>query len=128
VLQRPVESAQYTSEQFQRQTDDHGIICSLSWSGNVWDNATMESFFSSLKTERTTRDVYRTTNDARTDMIDDMERFYTPRRLYSTLGNMSPVEFEEKAMLAQLPVQKDRQQAKAARRQTNCLGNLVIQF
>ena len=46
---------QYTSEQFQRLMADHGVICSMSRSGNVWDNAAMESFFSSLKTERTAR-------------------------------------------------------------------------
>ncbi|MET4315494.1 transposase InsO family protein [Bradyrhizobium sp. RT4b] len=43
---RPFESAQYTSEQFQRLRADHGIVCSMSRSGNVWDNAAMESFFS----------------------------------------------------------------------------------
>jgi putative transposase len=50
VLRRPIESAQYVSEQFQRLMADSGIICSMSRSGNVWDNAAMESFFSSLKT------------------------------------------------------------------------------
>jgi putative transposase len=45
--------SQYTSEQFQRLMADHGVICSMSRSGNVWDNAAMESFFSSLKIERT---------------------------------------------------------------------------
>jgi len=53
ALRRPLESAQYTSEQFQRLMADHGVVCSMSRSGNVWDNAAMESFFSSLKTERT---------------------------------------------------------------------------
>ena len=52
VLRRPLESAQYTSEQFQRLMADNGVVCSMSRSGNVWDNAAMESFFSSLKTER----------------------------------------------------------------------------
>jgi putative transposase len=41
--------SQYTSEQFQRLMADHAIVCSMSRSGNVWDNAAMESFFSSLK-------------------------------------------------------------------------------
>ena len=100
VLRRPVETAQYTSEQFQRLMADHGIACSMSRSGNVWDNAAMESFFSSLKTERTARKVYRTRDDARADVFDYVERFYNPRRRHSTLGYMSPVEFEEKAMLA----------------------------
>jgi len=44
--------SQYTSEQFQRLMADNGVVCSMSRSGNVWDNAAMESFFSSLKTER----------------------------------------------------------------------------
>jgi transposase InsO family protein len=45
---------QYTSEQFQRLIADNGVDCSMSRSGNVWDNAAMESFFSSLKTENRT--------------------------------------------------------------------------
>ena len=84
----------------QRLMADHGITCSVSRSGNVWDNAAMESFFSSLKTEWTARKVYRTRDDARADVFDYIERFYNPRRRHSTLGYMSPVEFEEKAMLA----------------------------
>jgi len=100
VLRRPLESAQYTSEQFQRLMADHGITCSMSRSGNVWDNAAMESFFSSLKTERTARKVYRTRDAARADVFDYIERFYNPKRRHSTLGYLSPVEFEEIAMLA----------------------------
>jgi putative transposase len=57
--------SQYTSEQFQRLMADSGIVCSMSRSGNVWDNAAMESFFSSLKTERIERKNYRTRNEAR---------------------------------------------------------------
>ena len=85
---------QYTSEQFQRLIGDHGITCSMRRSGNVWDNAAMESFFSSLKTERTARKVYRTRNDARADVFDYIERFYNPRRRHSTLGYLSPNDFE----------------------------------
>ena len=55
---------------------DSGIVCSMSRSGNVWDNAAMESFFSSLKTERTARKTYRTRNEARADVFDYIERFY----------------------------------------------------
>ena len=100
LLHHSDQGSQYTSEQFQRLMADHGIACSMSRSGNVWDNAAMESFFSSLKTERTARKVYRTRDDARADVFDYVERFYNPRRRHSTLGYMSPVEFEEKAMLA----------------------------
>jgi putative transposase len=48
VLRRPIESAQYSSEQFQRLMAEHGVVCSMSRSGKGWDNAAMESFFSSL--------------------------------------------------------------------------------
>ena len=47
--------------------------------GNVWDNAAMESFFSSLKTERTARKIYRTRDQAKADVFDYIERFYNPR-------------------------------------------------
>ena len=79
---------------------DHGITCSRSRSGNVWDNSAMESFFSSLKTERTARKVYRTRDAARADVFDYIERFYNPTRRHSTLGYLSPAEFEDRAMLA----------------------------
>ena len=79
---------------------EHGVACSLSRSGNVWDNAVMESFFSSLKVERVARKVYRTRDQARADVFDYIERFYNPRRRHSTLGYMSPVDFEERMRLA----------------------------
>jgi putative transposase len=69
-------------------------------SGNVWDNAAMESFFSSLKTERTARKLYRTRNEARADVFDYIERFYNAIRRHSTIGYLSPVEFERKVRLA----------------------------
>lgn len=100
LLHHSDHGSQYTSEQFQRLMADHGITCSMSRSGNVWDNAAMESFFSSLKTERTARKVYRTRDDARADVFDYIEHFYNRRRRHSTLGYLSPVEFEERAKLA----------------------------
>jgi putative transposase len=100
LLRRPVESAQYASEQFQRLMADSGIVCSMSRSGNVWDNAAMESFFSSLKTERIERKTYRTRNEARADVFDYIERFYNATRRHSTIGYVSPVEFERKVGLA----------------------------
>ena len=59
-----------------------------------------ESFFSSLKTERTARKTYRTRDEAKADVFDYLERFYNPRRRHSTIGYLSPVEFENQAMLA----------------------------
>ena len=63
-------------------------------------NAAMESFFSSLKTERTARKIYRTRNEARADVFDYIERFYNATRRHSTIGYLSPVEFERKVGLA----------------------------
>jgi putative transposase len=113
LLHHSDQGSQYMSEQFQRLMADHGITCSMSRSGNVWEraiegaigsspmaSAAMESFFSSLKTERTARKVYRTRDDARADVFDYIERFYNPRRRHSTPGYLSPVEVEEQAMLA----------------------------
>jgi putative transposase len=92
--------SQYTSDQFQRLIADHGVTCSMSRSGNVWDNAAMESFFSSLKTERITRRIYRTRDEARADVFDYIERFYNTKRRHSTIGYLSPMEFEMKAGFA----------------------------
>jgi putative transposase len=96
LLHHSDRGSQYTSEQFQRLMADNGVLCSMSRSGNVWDNAAMESFFSSLKTERIGRKVYRTRDDARADVFDYVERFYNPVRRHSTIGYVSPVEFEKK--------------------------------
>lgn len=97
---RPFESAQYTSEPFQRLMADHGITCSMSRSGNVCDNAAMESFFSSLKAERIKRKTYRTRKQARADVFDYIERCYNPKRRNSTIGYPSPITFQEQAMKA----------------------------
>jgi putative transposase len=100
LLHHSDRGSQYTSEQFQRLMADHGVTCSMSRSGNVWDNAAMESFFSALKTERTARKTYRTRDDARADVFDYIERFYNPKRRHSTIGYLSPMDFEMKAGLA----------------------------
>ncbi len=60
----------------------------------------MESFFSSLKTERTASKMYRTRDQAKADVFDYIERFYNPTRRHSTLGYLSPMEFERKAGVA----------------------------
>ena len=69
---------------------DHGITCSISGSGNVWDSAAMESCFSSLKTERTACKINRATNDAEADVFEYIERFYNLRRRLSMLGHLCP--------------------------------------
>ena len=90
----------YQRSSFQRLMTEHGVTCSMSRSGNVWDNAAMESFFSSLKTERIARKVYRTRDEARAHVFDYIERFYNTKRRHSTIGYLSPMEFEMKAGLA----------------------------
>jgi putative transposase len=104
VLRRPVESAQYTSEDLQRLVEAHGVVYSIpqgdflqgvSRRGNCWGNAAMESFFSTLKTERLSRRHYRTRNELRADVFDYIERFYNPKRRHSTIGNISPMQFED---------------------------------
>ena len=90
------QGSQYTSEDFQRLLADQGITCSMSRRGECWDNAAMESFFSTLKIERVFRSRYKTRDEARADIFDYIERFYNPRRRHSTLNGLSPVEFEKR--------------------------------
>jgi putative transposase len=79
---------------------DHGVVCSMSRAGNVWDSAAMESFLSSLKTERTAGKMYRAQDQAKADVLDYIERFYNVKRRHSTIGYMSPAKFEMQAGLA----------------------------
>ena len=100
LLQRPLETTQYSSEDFRRQLKALGVTCSMSRSGDVWDTSVMESFFSTLKIERVHRKRYATRDAARADVFDYIERFYNPVRRHSTLGNRSPVVFEQEAVVA----------------------------
>jgi putative transposase len=95
LLHHSDQGSQYTSEDFQRLLAGQGITCSMSRKGDCWDNAAIESFFSSLKTERTSRRQYATRDEARADVFDYIERFYNPRRRHSTLGQVSPDQFEK---------------------------------
>ena len=100
LLHHSDQGSQYTSEQFPRLMADNGVTCSMSRSGNVWDNAAMESFFCSLKTERVGKKVYRTRAQAKADVFDYIECFYNPTRRHSTLGYLSPIDFEMEAGVA----------------------------
>jgi putative transposase len=73
----------------------------MSRAANVWDNSAMESFFSSLKSERVHRSRYRTRDEARADIFDYVERFYNPQRRHSTLY-VSPATYEESKMAQKL--------------------------
>lgn len=98
LLHHSDQGSQYSSEAFQRVLASLGITCSMSRSGNCWDNAVMESFFSTLKTERCNRKHYSTRQQARADVFDYIERWYNPLRRHSTLGNTSPIKYEQAAV------------------------------
>lgn len=87
---------QYTSVPFQESVRRAGATSSMSRKGNCWDNAPMESFWSSMKTEMESS-VPRTLVEARRRVFDYIEAFYNPRRRHSTLGQVSPNQFEEAA-------------------------------
>jgi len=100
LLHHSDQGSQYTCEQFQKLLADHGIECSMSRLGECHDNAVMESFFSRMKDDRVSRRRYRTRDEARADIFDYIERFYSPKRRHSTLGGLSPVEYEKRAKSA----------------------------
>lgn len=86
--------SQYASEAYQKELKRYGMVCSMSRKGDCWDNAVVERFFRSLKTERTNHRLYRSREEAKRDSIDYIEMFYNSQRLHSYLGYMSPNEFE----------------------------------
>lgn len=100
LLHRSDQGSQYNCEQFQQLLEEHGIQCSMSRTGECHDNAVMESFFSRMKDERVTRRRYLRRDEARAEIFDYIERFYNPRRRHSSLGGISPVEYEKRATLA----------------------------
>jgi transposase InsO family protein len=85
----------YASEDYQRVLDAHGMTCSMSRRGNCYDNAVMEAFFSSLKSELADR--FDSGGEAKMELFDYIEVFYNQRRRHSTLGQISPAEFETRA-------------------------------
>ncbi len=85
---------QYAAKDFQRLLNDHGIVCSMSRKGNCWDNACVESFFSTLKVECVYQQRYRTRDEAKHNIFEWMEVHYNRQRRHSTLGFRSPAQFE----------------------------------
>lgn len=84
----------YGSSDYRHALGAHGIIASMSRKGDCWDNAVAESFFASLKTERTEGTMYNDYAAVTRDVADYIDRFYNPKRLHSTLGYISPIEYE----------------------------------
>ena len=85
---------QYASNKYQVTLKGMGIIVSMSRKGNCWDNAVMERFFGSLKSERTDKTKYLTRRAAMSDIVDYIEVFYNSQRLHSTLGYVTPLQYE----------------------------------
>ena len=98
VLLHSDQSVQYASGSYQRVLNDLGIMCSMSRKGNCWDNAPMESFFHSLKTEWVGFEDYKTRSEARASIFSYIELFYNRKRRHSAIGYQSPMAYE-KAMI-----------------------------
>lgn len=88
------QGSQYASEHYQGVLSKHGITVSMSRKGNCWDNAPMESFFASLKKELVHDEDYPTRQEARASIFEYIEVFYNRVRRHSTLGYVSPEQFE----------------------------------
>jgi putative transposase len=88
--------SQYASEEFKTALLEVGSIQSMSRKGNCWDNAVSESFFASLKKETVYGKIYKNQQKAKMDVFEYIEVFYNKKRLHSTLGNMSPRDYENK--------------------------------
>lgn len=90
------QGSQYSSQTFRNLLSRHRIQPSMSRLGNCYDNAVVESFFKTLKIELVKERRFKTREEARTMLFEYIEVFYNKKRLHSTLGYMSPTEFESK--------------------------------
>jgi putative transposase len=95
VLRRPLESAQYACKDYRAILARHGITRSMSRKGNCYDNAPMESFFGSLKSELVHRTSFPTREAARRAIFEYVEAFYNRRRRHSGLGFLTPAQAYE---------------------------------
>jgi transposase InsO family protein len=86
--------SQYASAHYQQLLGKHGITCSMSRRANCWDNAPVESFFASLKRELVHDERYTTREQAKASIFEYVEAFYNRVRLHSSLGYVSPEQFE----------------------------------
>ncbi len=94
VLHHSDRGVQYACDDYQGLLDCHKIDVSMSAKGNCYDNAVMESFWSTLKCELVHHEQYRTRDEARASVFEYIEAFYNRKRLHSSLGYISPEAFE----------------------------------
>jgi len=92
---------QYAAHAYQNVLHQHGIVCSMSRKADCWDNAVVESFFARLKTELLHRQSWRTGREVQDAVARYIEGWYNPRRLHSSLGYLSPNQFEQRYFLNQ---------------------------
>jgi putative transposase len=90
----------YASDEYRKALAEHGMMASMSRTGDCWDNAVAESFFATLRAELVDHEVYATARDAERSIGDYIENFYNVERLHSHLDYVSPIEFELKVQLA----------------------------
>lgn len=94
VLVHTDRGSQYASGDYRALLAAHGMRCSMSRRGDCWDNAVAESFFATLKRELVDGADWRTRDEARSAVFRYIETWYNRRRRHSTLGYLSPEEFE----------------------------------
>ena len=94
LLHHSDRGSQYASAHYQQLLTEEGITCSMSEVGQCWDNAPMESFFGRLKCEVAPGEMFATRDQARAELFEYLEVFYNRVRRHSSLGFLSPVEFE----------------------------------
>jgi putative transposase len=99
LLHHSDRGVQYAGINYQALLKTAGVVVSMSRKGNCWDNAVMERFWGSLKSERTDGKIYVTREAAKADVINYIEMFYNCKRLHSTLGYVSPMQFENLFLL-----------------------------
>jgi len=95
LLHHSDQGSQYTSGEYQQMLKDWGIEVSMNGAGTWYDNAPMESFFGTLKSEWVYHRRYRTRDEARGDLFYYIEAFYNRQRLHSSIGYMSPANYEQ---------------------------------
>ena len=94
LLHHSDRGVQYASEDYMHLLQSHGMQASMSGKGDCWDNAVMESFWATLKTELVNHERYATREQARASIFEYIEVFYNRQRLHSSLGYVSPETFE----------------------------------
>jgi transposase InsO family protein len=98
LLHHSDRGSQYACHEYRRQLETYAMTASMSRKGNCWDNAPTERFFRSLKSERLTACRFITRNDAKNEILDYIT-YYNSIRLHSTLGYLSPMEYEKEQYL-----------------------------